>query len=136
MFSISSIFKLANDFCENPFFLAISKCLKHASTTVFPVIIRFLREKPSAKRLIADSSVGIKYIEEQQERKLSTFEKVSIPLDIIIVLTGIIGSILIIIGGIFHVKKMFSFENENPEELRTYFTVDNNDIIDPTDLDF
>ena len=43
---------------------------------------------------------------------------------------------MIIIGGIFHVKKMFSFENENPEELRTYFTVDNNDIIDPTDLDF
>ena len=78
----------------------------------------------------------IKFIEEQQERKLSTFEKVSIPLDIIIILTGIIGSVLIIFGGIFHVKKMFSFENENIEDLQPYISVGMEDVIAPQDLDF
>ena len=62
--SIFSISKLAKDSSSNPLFLAISKCLKHASTTVFPVIIRFSCENPSASRLMADSSVGMKYIAE------------------------------------------------------------------------
>ena len=78
----------------------------------------------------------IKFIEEQQERKLSTFEKVSIPLDIIIVLTGIIGSVLIVLGGIFHFKRMFSFENENVEEITPYISVGMEDGIEPQNLDF
>ena len=62
MLSILSISKLARDSSSKPRFLAISKCLKQASTTVFPVINKFVLEYPSAKRLMADCSVGIKYI--------------------------------------------------------------------------
>ena len=62
MLSISSIFNLAKDSSLKPLFLAISRCLKQASTTVLPVINKFLCENPSASRLIADSSVGMKYI--------------------------------------------------------------------------
>ena len=57
--------KLAKDSSWIPDFLAISKCLKQASTTVFPLINNFFLEIPSAKRLIAPSSVGTKYIKEQ-----------------------------------------------------------------------
>ena len=62
--SISSIFNSLRDCSLIPFSLANSKCLKHASTTVFPVTNKFFLETPSAKRLIADSTVGTKYIKE------------------------------------------------------------------------
>lgn len=63
IFSIFSISKSVNSFSyfDLSLFSAIFRFLKHASTTVFPVITILLRDMLSLNRFIADSSVGTKY---------------------------------------------------------------------------
>ena len=63
MFSILSISSSARPSSYSSIFLLldISRFLKHASTTVFPVMNILFLEIPSIARLIADSSVGTKY---------------------------------------------------------------------------
>ena len=63
MFSILSISSSARPSSYSSFslFFDISRFLKHASTTVFPVMNILFLEIPSIARLIADSSVGTKY---------------------------------------------------------------------------
>ena len=63
MFSILSMSSSARpwSYWDLSLFLDISRFLKQASTTVFPVMKILFLEIPSIARLIADSSVGTKY---------------------------------------------------------------------------